>query len=177
MQSFTLIRANHFHFSTFNMFSNFNCPSAWAFVSRVSGPRAQFPNSERVSLKQRMIFRAGQLPGLGLVMAFVNWWGSLVLRATWSIIKNRFKTSSWVPRAEVQPPAAQKMIVSILMLTNQIRIWKTCLNHPQDAGWPSHPFQFWCLFPPQASLALRTSERLSKKGRRRRRRWTLGREN
>ena len=56
--------------STLSMFSNFNCPSA--FVSRVSGPAAQFPNSKRVSLNPRMIFRAGQLAGRGLVVAFVN---------------------------------------------------------------------------------------------------------
>ena len=123
---------------------------------------AQFPNSERVSLKQRMIFRAGQLAGRGLVMAFVNWGAaSSCLEPGLSS-----KTGSKPRDTEHRGPsaAAQMMMVS---MTNILRTWIWCYLKPHPGWVPFQIFiQFWFLPPPQTSLALWTSRRLCKKGRR-----------
>ena len=94
---------------------------------------AQFPNSERVSLKQRMIFRAGQLAGRGLVMAFVNWGAaSSCLEPGLSS-----KTGSKPRDTEHRGPsvAAQMMMVSmtnILMTTEKGPGFDAIWNHIQD---------------------------------------------
>ena len=94
---------------------------------------AQFPNSERVSLKQRMIFRAGQLAGRGLVMAFVNWGAaSSCLEPGLSS-----KTGSKPRDTRYRGPsvAAQMMMVSmtnILMTTEKGPEFDAIWNHIQD---------------------------------------------
>ena len=84
---------NSKHVSKFQLSVRVREPCLWT--------AAQFPNSERVSLKRRMIFRVGQFAGRGLVMAFVNWGAA----SSWERPALSSKTGPKPPLGtEVPPP-------------------------------------------------------------------------
>ena len=114
--SYSLEFAHRQHFNNINMYFiskkynvfqfpiNSKC-SVFVFSLTLREPWSvaapQFPNSERVSLNPRMIFRVGQLPGLGLVMAFVNWGAA----SSWERPALSSKTGPKPPLGtEVPPP-------------------------------------------------------------------------